>query len=143
MNRINAFQLREAGILLLRIGLGVILLVQGFPEIFGGPEGWKQAGQFMNALGISAMPVFFGFMSGIIKIFGGICLIFGLFFRTALSLLTLLMIFKCIAALMHSGTASISPPLVLIIVFISLGLMGPGTHNVDKRMKKRNAQRRF
>src|SRR5699024_2422928 len=129
--------------LLLRIGLGTLLILHGYPEVIGGPEVWAQTGQFMNVLGLS-MPIFFGFLTGIIKLFGGICLIFGLFYRPALGLLTLLMLLKYITELLHPNFIfSISPSLILLIVFISLGLIGAGHYSLDKRLKIRSNRRHF
>lgn len=49
---------RDAGILVLRLGFGIMFMFHGFPKILGGTEEWEKAGADMHTLGINFLPVF-------------------------------------------------------------------------------------
>ena len=124
------------GLLLLRIGFGIVFMVHGAPKMFGGPETWTEIGSATKYIGIEFAPMFFGFMAAFAEFFGGILLILGLFFTPALVLLIATML---VATFFHIGQgdpfSDISHPLENILVFISLLFVGPGKYSVDKYMK--------
>src|SRR5690349_759014 len=78
---------RDEGLLLLRIGIGIMFMVHGCPKIMGGAEKWEGLGNSMGSLGIHFWPVFWGFMAAFAEFGGGILLALGLFFRPAAFLL--------------------------------------------------------
>ncbi len=128
---------RDAGLLVLRIGLGAMFLFHGGPKIFGGPEKWGKLGTTMENLGIHFLPVFWGFMASVAEFFGGICIITGLFFRPACILLVITMM---VAALRHlsrgDGLSGASHAIENGIVFLSLILIGPGKYSLDEFLKR-------
>lgn len=125
---------RNTGLLILRIGLGVMFIIHGFPKLAGGPSGWTGLGGSMQVVGIDFLPVFWGFMAAVAETFGGFLLIVGLFFRPACMLLVFTM---AIAALVHfgkgDGLKGASHAIELGIVFFSLIFIGPGKYSVDKK----------
>jgi len=125
---------RNTGLLLLRIGLGVMFIIHGFPKLAGGPSGWESLGGSMKVVGINFLPVFWGFMAAVAETFGGFLLIVGLFYRPACMLLVVTM---AIAALVHfgkgDGLKGASHAIELGIVFFSLIFIGPGKYSVDKK----------
>nr|WP_199157388.1 DoxX family protein [Pedobacter sp. ASV2] len=125
---------RNTGLLLIRLGLGVMFIIHGFPKIAGGVPGWEGLGGSMKLIGINFFPVFWGFMAAATETFGGFLLIVGLFFRPACLLLLFTMV---IAALVHfskgDGIGGASHAIELGIVFIGLTFIGPGKYSVDKR----------
>jgi len=125
---------RNTGLLILRIGLGVMFIIHGFPKLAGGPSGWAGLGVSMKVVGIDFLPVFWGFMAAVAETFGGFLLIVGLFFRPACMLLVFTM---AIAALVHfgkgDGLKGASHAIELGIVFFSLIFIGPGKYSVDKK----------
>ncbi|MDZ7716854.1 MAG: DoxX family protein [Balneolaceae bacterium] len=130
---------RNVGLLILRIGLGIMLIIHGSPKLFGGPEMWTEVGQATQSLGINFTPMFFGFMAAITEFFGGIFLLLGLFFKPTLSMLIVVMIVATatnIAA--NDGFAAISHSIELAIVFISLLFIGPGKLSLDNRLQSRS-----
>ncbi len=131
-------QLRNIGLLILRLGLGLMFILHGYPKIFGGPEMWTEIGTSMQYLGIDFAPMFFGFMAGITEFFGGIFLLLGLFFRPSVILLIVVMV---VATATHIGSgdpfSTYSHSIELGIVFISLLFIGPGKYNLDKKLEKR------
>lgn len=125
---------RNTGLLILRLGLGVMFIIHGFPKLAGGPDGWAGLGGSMKVVGIDFLPVFWGFMAAVAETFGGFLLIVGLFYRPACMLLVFTML---IAALVHlgkgDGLKGASHAIELGIVFLSLIFIGPGKYSVDKK----------
>ncbi|WP_316846538.1 DoxX family protein [Pedobacter psychrodurus] len=130
----NLGKYRNTGLLLLRIGLGVMFIIHGFPKLAGGPSGWTGLGGSMKVIGINFLPIFWGFMAAATETFGGFLLIVGLFFRPALILLIFTMV---IAALVHfgkgDGLGGASHAIELGIAFFGLIFIGPGKYSVDKK----------
>ena len=130
----NLGKYRNTGLLLLRIGIGIMFIIHGFPKLAGGPQGWEGLGGSMKVIGIDFLPVFWGFMAAATETFGGFLLIVGLFYRPACILLVFTMI---IAALVHfgkgDGLQGASHAIELGIVFFSLIFIGPGKYSVDKK----------
>src|SRR5687768_1181925 len=89
---------RETGILLLRIGIGVMFILHGYPKLLGGPEKWESLGNNMGNLGINFAPAFWGFLAAFAEAIGGLLVVLGLFFRPACFLLFITMV---VAATKH------------------------------------------
>lgn len=126
---------RNSGLLIIRIGLGIMFMVHGFPKLAGGPAMWEGLGGSMKLVHIDFLPVFWGFMAAVAEGIGGLLLILGLFFRPATILLIITM---CIAALVHlsdpkQGLNEASHAIELGIVFLGLLFIGPGKYSVDKK----------
>ena len=125
---------RNTGLLIMRIGIGIMFIVHGFPKLAGGLAGWAELGGSMKVVGVTFLPVFWGFMAAVAETFGGFLLIVGLFFRPACIALVFTMI---IAALVHfgkgDGLGGASHAIELGIVFFSLIFIGPGKYSVDKK----------
>lgn len=118
--------IQDLGYLILRIGLGFMIMLHGWPKIIGGMERWEDLGGAMTNIGIDFMPAFWGFMAASAEFFGGIFLMLGLFFRPAAFLLFFTMV---VATIMHIANSdpfipSISYPLELGIVFLAMFFIG-------------------
>ena len=125
---------RDAGLLIMRIGLGVMFLLHGLPKLTGGPQKWKALGAAMGNLGVDFYPVIWGFLAAVTEGIGGLLIVLGIFYRPTCVLLTFVMV---VAAVKHfrAGDAFIgaaSYPLELAFVFLGLAFIGPGRFSVDK-----------
>ena len=122
------------GLLILRIGIGIMFMLHGAPKLLGGPERWEQIGQAMQNLGITFLPTFWGFMAGFAEFVGGLCLVLGLFWVPACLLLIFTMI---IAAIMHISQGDPFPryshAVESAILFVSLIFIGAGQYRLSKK----------
>jgi hypothetical protein len=74
---------RDAGLLLLRVGIGLSYIGYGAPKLSGGSPMWEELGQAMRYLGITFAPTAWGFLAAVSEFFGGLALVVGGLFRFA------------------------------------------------------------
>ncbi len=131
----NLSKHRDLGLLILRVGIGIMFVLHGYPKISGGPAMWEKIGMATGAIGIHFAPVFFGLLAALSEFGGGICLILGFLFRPACFFLTITM---AMAATMHilkgDGVLVASHAIELGIVFLSLIFIGPGYYSFDEKV---------
>ncbi|MBW4890038.1 DoxX family protein [Mucilaginibacter sp. HMF5004] len=125
---------RNTGLLFMRVGLGVMFVLHGYPKLLGGPEKWEAIGSATKYAGIHFLPKAWGFLAACTETFGGFLLVLGLAFRPVCFLLLINMI---VATLMHFGTGGgIEQAAHAIedgVVFLGLLFIGPGSYSVDKK----------
>ena len=107
---------RETGLLLMRLGLGVLFIVLTGPVLLNGG-----AGHGLDARGA---------LRGCV---GGALMIFGLFFRPGV-LLVLIITFVHLLGVWHGGHALRENlgAVELFIMLVGLLFVGPGKYSVDK-----------
>ncbi len=137
---INREALVNAGLLVLRIGIGVIFIFHGFPKLMGGVETWTQLGSTMSVMGITFAPAFWGFMAAATEVGGGLFIIFGLLHR----LVALMLIFTMVVALLVHVSAGdpfavYSNALKALVVFVAFAISGPGVYSLDYKFFRRIA----
>jgi putative oxidoreductase len=126
---------RDFGLLLLRVGIGVMFMVyHGWPKLIGGPERWAALGEAMGGLGVTFAPVIWGFLAAVAETLGALLLVLGLFTRYALFFLFFTMV---VAAMFHlgrgDGVKGAAHAIEIGIVFLSLMFIGPGKYSLDAR----------
>jgi putative oxidoreductase len=126
---------RNTGLLIIRVGLGVMMMMHGFPKLSGGVEMWTGIGGTMKNIGIDFFPVGWGFMAAATEGVGGLFLLLGLFFRPVNILLVFTMIMASTVHLLDpkQGIMEASHALELAVVFLGLVFIGPGKYSIDKR----------
>lgn len=127
---------RDHGLLLIRVGLGVMFVMHGWPKMAGGAAKWAKLGGAMKHLGIDFAPTLWGFAGSLSELAGGVLLALGLLFRPACVALAATM---AVAATMHlgkgDGLMGASHAIEDGIVFLGLLLLGPGRFALDARMR--------
>jgi len=123
---------RDHGLLILRVGVGVIFMFHGWPKICGGVEMWTRLGGAVGIFGIGFAPVFWGFMAAASEFGGGLLLALGLLARPAAFFMFCTMV---VASAFHisagDGFAIYCHALKLVFVFAGLLLTGPGKFSLD------------
>jgi putative oxidoreductase len=66
----NLDKYRDMGLLILRVGIGIMFMYHGFPKLTAGPELWTNLGGVLSDMEIGFAPTFFGFMAALSE-FGG------------------------------------------------------------------------
>jgi len=125
---------RDFGLLIIRLGIGTMMLTHGVPKILGGIDTWQKVGESMGIFGIHFFPIVWGFLAAITETFGSILLILGLWTRPTCLFLAITMI---VAASKHltqgDGIDGSSHAIELLSVYLGLLFIGPGKYSVDKR----------
>ena len=118
----------NTGLFLLRLGVGIVFIMHGWPKISGGPDTWAKIGNSTGDIGIHFLPVFWGFMAALAEFGGAILLILGVFFRLA----CVLMLITMLVAIMHhvSQTQDYLHPLLAAIVFVGMFFTGTGKYKM-------------
>jgi putative oxidoreductase len=122
----------DLGILVIRIGLGIMMMVHGMPKLFAGVEKWSALGGSMKMFGITIVPVFWGFLAAFAEAIGGLMVTLGVAFRFACALLIVTMI---VAAASHfsrgDGLMGASHAIETGVAFLGLFLLGPGKYKLS------------
>jgi putative oxidoreductase len=129
-------RLHDLGLLLLRLGIGGMFILYGLPKMLGGPDLWTKLGGAMGNFGITLVPAFWGFMSMLAELGGGICMVLGVAFRPAMILMFINM---TVAVSTHlpavTGWGDLAPkaghPIEMGVIFLSLLFVGPGRWSID------------
>jgi|SRR5690606_4835853 len=125
---------KNTGLLLIRLGLGIMFVMHGYPKLLGGPDRWEGVGNAMGNLGITFMPMFWGLLAALAETVGGACLLLGLFFRPIALVLAFTMLVASVSHLERGdGLKGASHAIEMGVVFLGLAFVGPGRYSVDKR----------
>ncbi len=129
---------KDLGLLLLRVGIGLIFIRYGYFKIVGGPEKWLWLGSKMSHLGITFVPVLWGFIAAASEFIGGIMLVVGLGTRIAAFFMGCVM---AVAVVMHfsqgDGFSGYAHALSLLIVFLSIFISGGGACSIEHMFCKK------
>ena len=130
---------KDFGLLILRVGIGLMLMLHGIPKLLGGPDGWENLGQFgLPFLPEGFISIAFGFAAMASELAGGLLLAFGKYHRVVCASLAVTM---AVALSTKLGDATeitnfaktAGWPLELLIVFVALFFTGPGRYSIGKK----------
>ncbi len=125
---------RDFGLLLLRVGVGLVMILHGWPKVVGGPKTWTMIGGAMQHLGIHFYPVLWGFLAAMSETLGGAFLLLGFLFRPATASLFFTMVVATTFLIKTQGAAfnAWSEPVSMGIVFLGLFFIGAGRYSIDR-----------
>jgi putative oxidoreductase len=130
----NLSNYKNFGLLVIRVGLGIMFIYHGLPKLMGGEDMWTKVGGSAKFVGITFQPVFWGFMSAAVETLGGLLFIIGLAFRPVCLLLIINLI---VASAFHFGTGggleAAAHAIEDAITFLGLFIIGPGLYSFDKK----------
>jgi putative oxidoreductase len=123
---------KDAGLLILRIAIGCMMLTHGLPKV---PMLFHGTVKFFPVMGMS--PTVSLAITLFAQVICSILLLFGM--ATRLALIPLLMTMLVAVVIIHHGEpfAKMEPALHFLLVYIVLFLTGPGTFSVDHLFKKK------
>ena len=125
-NSLTPAMCKTKSLLILRIVLAVVLVMHGYPKLFGGIEmftGMLQSLQF-------PLPVVFAWVVALLEFVGGLALLAGLFTRYVASLVAVQFIVILIFVKKFAFPAS-DLDLLILGVALALALMGAGAWSLD------------
>ena len=124
---------KNFGLLIMRIGIGAMMIMHGYPKLIGGPDKWEKIGEAMKYVNMEYYPVVWGFLAGLAETGGGLLLILGILFRPACFFLLFTMV---MAVVTHFGRGDefmrASHAIELAFVFFGLFFIGPGNFRLRK-----------
>lgn len=126
----------DFGLLVIRIVLGLsYIIVHGGQKLIAGPALWAKIGIAINSLGINFAFTAWGFLAMCAEFFGGILILFGLFFRPAAALIIITMFVAAYSTAGHGAPlGTLAYPIELGITILGLFFTGPGKYSLDYRL---------
>ena len=123
---------REAGLLLMRVSLGLLFILFTAPVLIDGPRAWAHFGAGAGSFGLESHFQFWGFLGSLLGCLGGVLMIFGLFFRIGVLLVLVLALAHAMGVYDGTGFRAALPSLQMCFVLAGLLFVGPGSYSVDK-----------
>lgn len=124
---------REAGLLLMRVSIGVLFVILTGPVLLGGASRWIAFGSAMRNVGFHSHFQLWGFVGALAGCVGAMLMIFGLFFRPGVLLVLAITLIHTLGSLDRSGTFRGALGAVeLCLILTGLLFVGPGKYSVDK-----------
>src|SRR3954469_16817802 len=122
---------REMGLLIMRVGLGVLFIVLTGPVLLAGPTRWGAFGSAIKSLGLHSHFQIWGFIGALVGCLGGALMIFGLFFRPGVLLVLALTFVHLLGSLGGGPLRGNLAAVELCVILIGLLFVGPGKYSVD------------
>jgi putative oxidoreductase len=123
----------DLGLLIGRLGVGVIFIVFGWHKLSGGQAAWTHYGRAMASLGISFMPNIWGLAAALSEFVGGFLLILGFLFRPAVTLIALTMVVAFVSTFRAHphDFAQYSRSIEMFCLMIVFIFVGPGKYSLE------------
>ena len=130
-----------AGVLALRIPVGIIFAAHGAQKLFGwfGGYGLEGTGQFFGSVGLDP-GYLMALLAGLVEFFGGLALVFGVLVRPAAAALAFAMLIAIFAVHFSKGffldKGGYEYALALFAASLSLLFSGAGRYSVDRAFSR-------
>ncbi len=129
---------QELGLLIIRVGVGLIFVGHGFLKIMAGQELWLWLGSQMANFGITAWPMAWGLAATASEFLGGLCLVLGFGTRIATFFMCNVMIVAFRYHMAHGDPYQIfSYPLTMLTVLVGFLIAGGGLYSLDAYLTRR------
>lgn len=123
---------REAGLLLIRVTIGLLFILYTAPTLIGGPKTWAHFGAGAAHFGLHSHLQIWGFLGSLLGCLGGVLIIFGLFFRIGVLFVIVVALGHAFAVYKGTGFRVALPSIEMCFVLAGLLFIGPGKYSVDK-----------
>jgi putative oxidoreductase len=123
----------DLGLLVGRLGIGVIFIVFGWHKLSGGQAAWTHYGHAMASLGIAFMPNIWGLVAALSEFVGGFLLILGFLFRPAATLIALTMLVASVSTFREHphNFAQYSRSIEMFCIMFVFIFVGPGKYSLE------------
>ena len=130
--KINSNNKVDIALLILRVGIGFMFILHGYPKIMGGMEQWAGLGsKGMGSIGIHFFPAFWGFMAAFSEFVGGIMILLGIYIRYFSILLFITMLVAVCSHLAGGdGIMGASHAIESAVIFLCLFIGGAGNYSI-------------
>ncbi|WP_435359260.1 DoxX family protein [Haloarchaeobius sp. DFWS5] len=132
----------DVSTLLLRLGLGTIMMVHGFGKLTGmGPSGSgiDAFAGMLGSLGVP-LPLVAAWVVALVEFFGGLLVLVGLFSRVAAAGIALVMIGAIVLVHLPQGFSDYEFPLLLFLVATALTRISPGKLSLEHWLATRETR---
>jgi putative oxidoreductase len=124
---------KNFGLLIIRVGLGLMFIYHGLPKLTGGEKVWIQLGSATKYVGIHFWPALWGFLCAVVETFGGFLVVIGLEFRPVCLLLVINLAVAAASQYAAGGLGQAAHAIEDAIMFAGLLFVGPGKYSVDRK----------
>ena len=123
----------DLGLLIGRLGVGLIYIVFGWQKLSGGQSAWTHYGHAMASLGITFMPNIWGLAAALSEFGGGILIIVGFLFRPAAAFIAFTMVVAFASTFRQHphNFAQYSRSMEMFCVMIVFLFVGPGKYSFE------------
>ena len=130
----------DAGLLVLRLGVGAVLICSGLEKLLAGWSGLEAVGRGMTCFGVNSGFAAWGLLAALVESLGGVLVMLGLLFRPAALGLALAM---AAVVVKHLRSASLSERQfcvwshALLIGLVALALLITGAGGFRAKFKRK------
>jgi putative oxidoreductase len=125
---------KNFGLLIIRIGLGLMFIWHGYPKIIGGEKRWEQLGSTTKYIGIHFLPIFWGLACALVETIGGALVVLGFWFRPVCLLLVINLVVAAASGFGQGGGLDEAGHAIEDgVMFAGLLFLGPGKYSIDKK----------
>jgi putative oxidoreductase len=123
----------DFGLLIGRLGVGIVFLVLGWQKLAGGQPAWTHYGHAMATIGIRFMPNIWGLLAALAEFVGGILIIVGFLFRPAAALIAFAMVIAFASTFREHPHNFIqySHAIEMFCIMIVFLFVGPGKYSFE------------
>jgi len=125
------------GLLVMRVGLAVILLIHSMPGLIGGSAYWKKIGTGLSFINIGLPPEAIGFVIMLLESLGALSLLFGYLFRPFSIVLAILYCLYFFNYYNIGYRTLMLYSLSLASVFFGFVNTGPGRYAIAVKLEKK------
>ena len=123
----------DLGLLIGRLGVGLIYIVFGWQKLSGGQSAWTHYGHAMASLGITFLPNIWGLAAALSQFAGGILIILGFLFRPAAAFIAFTMVVAFASTFRQHphNFAAYSRAIEMFCMMIVFLFVGPGKYSFE------------
>lgn len=123
------------GLLVMRAGIGVMMVLHGLPKLQGGPEKWAVIGSAVLEVGIDKYFTAWGLLAALTEVVGGVFFLAGLLFKpTTFALAILMGVAVNLHLAQNEGIMGAAHAIELGVIFFAFLISGPGKFSIDNSL---------